>query len=78
MRQNNRREFLRNVGSGMLVAGVGGSLAAELGFSSAFAFDTDESEYRRVCSRFLNWRMSPPLILREMRIDLPPRPDSWR
>ena len=43
MRQNNRREFLKNVGSGMLVVGVGGSLAAELGFSSAFAFDTDES-----------------------------------
>ena len=38
--RHNRREFLRNVGSGMLVAGVGGSLAAELGFSSAFAFDT--------------------------------------
>ena len=43
MHQNNRREFLKNVGSGMLVVGVGGPLAAELGFSSAFAFDGDDS-----------------------------------
>lgn len=35
--KRNRREFLGHVGTGMLVAGVGGSLAAELGVSTAFA-----------------------------------------
>ncbi len=43
MRQTNRREFMKDVGSGMLIAGVGASLATELGCSSAFAFDSDES-----------------------------------
>ena len=32
-----RRQFLRDVGSGMVVAGVGAGLAGDLGFSSAFA-----------------------------------------
>jgi hypothetical protein len=35
--QRNRREFLENVGSGMLIAGLGSSLAGDLGVSSAFA-----------------------------------------
>ncbi len=43
MRQTSRREFMKDVGSGMLIAGVGASLATELGCSSAFAFDSDES-----------------------------------
>lgn len=34
---SSRREFLRSVGSGMLVAGLGASLADDLGFSTAFA-----------------------------------------
>jgi len=33
----NRREFLDSVGRGMLVAGLGTSLSADLGFSTAFA-----------------------------------------
>jgi hypothetical protein len=33
----NRREFLESVGCGMLVAGLGPTLAQELGFSTAFA-----------------------------------------
>ncbi len=34
----NRREFLGHVGSGMLIAGAGASVAAEIGCNSAFAF----------------------------------------
>jgi len=41
--QRNRREFLENVGSGMLIAGLGSSLAGDLGVSSAFAADGAES-----------------------------------
>src|SRR5689334_23047071 len=33
----NRREFLSDVGRGMLVAGIGASVASDLGFSTAFA-----------------------------------------
>lgn len=39
--RRNRREFLHDVGSGMLAAGLGASLAGDLGFSTAFA---DEGE----------------------------------
>ncbi len=37
MIQRTRRGFLRDVGAGVVVASVGPSLAADLGFSSAFA-----------------------------------------
>lgn len=37
MARTSRREFLDSVGRGMLVAGLGASLAGDLGFSSAFA-----------------------------------------
>ena len=37
MTQRSRREFLRDVGTGVVVASVGSSLAADLGFSLAFA-----------------------------------------
>src|SRR5690349_14962873 len=37
-----RREFLTNVGQGMLVASVGATLARELGFSRAFAGEPAE------------------------------------
>jgi hypothetical protein len=37
MTPTNRREFLSDVGRGMLAAGVGASLASDLGFSTAFA-----------------------------------------
>ena len=33
----NRRQFMEDVGSGMLLAGLGSALAGDLGFSSAFA-----------------------------------------
>lgn len=39
----NRREFLENVGSGMLIAGLGSSLTANLGISTAFANEGVES-----------------------------------
>lgn len=39
----NRRSFLSDVGSGMLTAGLGTSLAFDLGFSTAFASDGQES-----------------------------------
>ena len=37
MKQRSRREFLRDVGTSVVVASVGSSLASDLGFSSAFA-----------------------------------------
>ena len=37
MTNYNRREFLADVGKGMLIASVGPALAADLGISSAFA-----------------------------------------
>lgn len=42
MASTNRREFLTNVGSGMLAAGLGTSLAADLGCSTAFAYSGTE------------------------------------
>ncbi len=43
MAAKNRREFLDCVGRGMLVAGLGTSLSADLGFSSAFAEEGADS-----------------------------------
>ncbi|HEV7226128.1 MAG TPA: hypothetical protein VGN42_25700 [Pirellulales bacterium] len=43
MRRNNRREFLAGVGRGMLVAGVGYSVAVDMGLSPAFADDGKET-----------------------------------
>lgn len=37
MQQQSRREFLKDVGTGAVVASVGSGLAADLGFSTAFA-----------------------------------------
>jgi hypothetical protein len=37
MKSSSRREFLFDVGRGMLVAGVGAAVASDLGFSTAFA-----------------------------------------
>ena len=37
MMHRNRRDFLADVGKGMLIAGVGPALVADLGISSAFA-----------------------------------------
>jgi hypothetical protein len=39
MRDNNRRQFLADVGKGMLLASVGPALAADLGLAPAFAAD---------------------------------------
>lgn len=41
MGERNRREFLADVGRGMLVAGVGSAFASELGIMQAFAADAD-------------------------------------
>jgi hypothetical protein len=43
MTPTNRREFLSDVGRGILVAGVGASLANDLGFSTAFAEQGSDS-----------------------------------
>jgi hypothetical protein len=42
MNQRTRRDFLKDVGTGVVVASVGPSLAADLGFSSAFADEGPE------------------------------------
>ncbi len=42
MIQRTRRDFLRDVGAGVVAASVGSSLAADLGFSTAFADDGPE------------------------------------
>jgi hypothetical protein len=39
----NRRDFLKDVGNGMLIAGLGASLAGELGISAALAEEGDDS-----------------------------------
>lgn len=41
MSNQHRREFLADVGQGMLVASIGTALAADLGIASAFAGDSD-------------------------------------
>lgn len=43
MMPSNRREFLSDVGRGMLAAGLGASLANDLGFSTAFAVEGSDS-----------------------------------
>ena len=43
MNPSNRRAFLSDVGRGMLAAGLGASLAADLGFSTAFAEQGNDS-----------------------------------
>jgi hypothetical protein len=42
MRGNDRRQFLANVGSGMLVGSLGAGLAADLGITSAYADGVDD------------------------------------
>ena len=42
MQPNDRRQFLANVGSGMLVGSLGTGLAGDLGISSAFANEEDD------------------------------------
>jgi hypothetical protein len=41
--QRNRRGFLEDLGSGMLIAGLGATLAGDLGISAAFADDDDDN-----------------------------------
>src|SRR5262245_49027503 len=42
MMHRNRRQFLADVGKGMLVASVGSALATDLGLAPAFAGDTPD------------------------------------
>ncbi|NND97190.1 MAG: hypothetical protein HKN47_07670, partial [Pirellulaceae bacterium] len=42
MQDNNRRQFLSKVGSGMLVGSLGAALSGDLGISSAYADDRDD------------------------------------
>ena len=43
MSRTNRRAFLSDVGGSMLAAGLGASLAADLGFSTAFASEGSDA-----------------------------------
>ncbi len=58
MSPTNRREFISDVGRGMLAAGLGVSLASDLGFSTAFAEQGTESiplgEYTRLVELMRN------------------------
>ena len=42
MKRNDRRQFLANVGSGMLVGSLGTALSGDLGISSAYARDDED------------------------------------
>ncbi len=58
MTTSNRRAFLSDVGRGMLAAGLGASLANDLGFSTAFANEGSDSiplgEYERLVELMRN------------------------
>ena len=45
MNRTNRRAFLSDVGRGMLAAGLGTSLANDMGFSTAFASEGSDTLY---------------------------------
>ena len=42
-KSRNRREFLGQIGNGMLIAGVGASVAGQIGCGSAFAYSGNSS-----------------------------------
>ena len=48
-----RRDFLKDVGAGVVAAGVGSTLAADLGFSTAFAQQGAERLTFGVCFRVM-------------------------
>ncbi len=65
-----RRNFLRNVGSGMLVAGLGSGLAADLGFCSEFAMQGgDELSFGPLDPLVDLMQQTPPDQLQIMLID---------
>ena len=53
---NTRREFLADVGRGMIVASIGGAIASELGLAPAFALDAPDA------SKALNFGELEPLV----------------
>lgn len=80
MRSPSRREFLSNVGQSMLAAGIGASLAEDLGCSTAFAFEApDNIPLGRYAPLVDLMRGSPAeslqaelaVLLRDGRTDLP-------
>src|SRR5262245_12692892 len=48
MERNNRREFLGDVGRGMLVAGLGTTLASELGLARVSAADAESLSFGKL------------------------------
>lgn len=69
--RRNRRQFLEDVGSGMLVAGLGSALAGDLGVSTAFAGEnTDALNFGQL--QPLVWLMqeTPPDKLQPMLVDM--------
>jgi hypothetical protein len=57
----NRRRFLEDIGSGMIVAGLGASLAADMGFSTAFAKEgTDRIDFGSLRSLVGVMQETPP------------------
>ena len=53
---NTRREFLADVGRGMIVASIGGAIASELGLAPAFALDAPDA------SKALDFGELEPLV----------------
>jgi len=66
---SNRREFLETVGCGMLVAGLGPTLAQELGFASVFAGDAAPLTFGPYDSLVDLLQSTPPDKLQPVLID---------
>jgi hypothetical protein len=68
---SNRREFLSDVGRGMLAAGLGTSLAADLGFSTAFAAEESrELSFGRYDALVDLLQQTPPQELQGVLVSL--------
>jgi hypothetical protein len=72
MRDRSRREFLADVGKGMLLAGVGPVLASELGLSSAVAADDPKLKFGKLEPLVALMQQTPadkllPALLEKMR-----------
>lgn len=70
MKNSNRRQFMRNVGSGMLVAGLGSGLACELGIADeALADYSPQSDYGKLTPWVRKMQeLKPGRLQREMVI----------
>lgn len=68
--RHSRREFLEHVGSGMLVAGLGSSLATDLGVSTAFAgHGPDQLDFGQLRPLVVLMQETPPDKLQPILIE---------